>query len=434
MLSALGLQTGSNVPSMHATSVPRTEPGPEQVVPLGESTIASTLQFLIPPSVHGIPPSIASRPLLQRHHFLQITPEEPGSYFFLNPEHPSQDTSKVLSTLNELADQNMEDLARSVLYSTDGEDVLSHVITAAPGAIQFVFIWEKPDDDSEKTGWKYLDVKPFSPSSGLYRSLEEAEEARLRVESTKSSLARSASGNSIADDSYWSAYDNVAPSASKGPTHFPNGVASLVRDQSATGLSQRSASPRREEAYWDRYGYDSDDDEGGDVPPSNLAPPLAQAQASAIREELRFLGLQTNQHVQAQVWTAGSSRFSPEDLSEALAMHLQPELAASSDVAQGLTVNLDTPPSKESLPRAASEPVSPPEGDHASTFSDPSVEQEPSGAAGINAGTSISEKAVLDATRDIYNLWRSTRSSQSGDSSEDKKAFLVLVNRSLADL
>jgi hypothetical protein len=327
----------------------------------------------------------------------------------------------------------MEDLARSVLYSTDGEDVLSHVITAAPGAIQFVFIWETSDDDPEKTGWKYLDVKPFSSSSSLYGSLGEAEEASLRNESTKSSLGREASGNSIADDSYWSGYDNVAPAASNGRTHFLNGIASLVRNQSATGLSQRSASPRREEAYWGRYGYDSDDDECGDAPPPILAPPPAQGQAAAIREEPRFLALPTNQSVQARLWAAGSSRFGPDDLSEALAMHLQPDLAPSSDVAQGLTVNPSTPPSKEPSLGTASKPVSPPEGDHASISSDPSVEQEMSSTVSVNP-TSISENAVLDATRGIYNLWRSTRSSQSGNSSEDKKAFLALVNRSLADL
>jgi hypothetical protein len=428
MLSALGLHTTSSVPSIMQDA---TSPLLEQVTPLGESIIASTLQFLIPPSAHGIPPSILSRQLLRRQHFLMITPEEPASYFFLNPDHPLQDTSKVLSTLNELADQNMEDLAHSVLYSTDGEDVQSHVITAAPGAIQFVFIWEKPDDDSEKAGWKYLDVKPFSPSSNLYRSLEEAEKARLRIESTKSLLSRE---TSVTDDSYWSAYDNVAPAASNGRAQFMNGMASIIRNQSATGLSAQSASPRREEAYWDRYGYGSDDDEeGGDVPPSNVAQP-AQDRASAIMEEPRFLGLPPgHQMQQSQVWTAGSSRFSPEDLSEALAMHLQPDLAPSSEVAQGLAINLNSPLSKGLLLRTVDKPVSPPDVDHASSLSDPSVEQETSSAAGNNV-VSTKETAALDAIRGIYTLWRSTRTSQSGNSSEEKQAFLALVTSSLADL
>jgi len=410
-----------------ATSVPGNEPSSERVVPLGEWTIASTLQFLIPPSPHGIPSSILSSQLQQRHHFLALTPEEPASYFFLHPGHPSQDTAKVLSTLNQLADQTtIDDLARSVLYSTDGEDVLSHVITMGPGAIQFVFVWQRSDGDSEEhSGWKYLDVKPFSSSAGLFPSLEEAEQARL---STISSLAREPTEPSTAEDSYWSAYDNLPPSSSNNRAHFLNG---LLRNQSITGLSQRSASPRREEAYWDRYGYDSDDEDGGDMPSSTIVPPPAQVQGSAIRESLRDPHIPTNQYMQTHVWTSRSPGFNPEDLAEALAMHLQTDLPPSSTVAEGLVVSLNTPPSKEAPLTTAIVPISPLEADHASTLSDPSVGQETSSAPERNTA---SEEAVLDATRGIYSLWKSTRGSQIGDASEEKQAFLALVSRALADL
>lgn len=415
MSSFLGLRTDSGLPSVRAatSAVPRNvEP-----VPLAHSTIASTLQFLIPPSIHGIPSSIISRQLRNRHHFLSITPDQAAAYFCLNPEHPSQDTSKVLSTLHELADQNMEDLARSIRYSTDGEDLLSHVITAEPGSIQVVFIWETPDanDSSNKTEWKYLDVKPFLSSDSLYSTLQAAEEARLKANS-KSSLTRQASGNSIADDSYWSAYGNVAPSVSNGRAAFLNG---LIRNESGTGLSRGSVSPRREEAYWDRYGYDSDEDEGGGAPVPIVAPP------PAAEAEPRTLG-------HAQIWNASAARFSPEALSEALAMHLQPELP-SSTITQDLAVSLNTPPQKQILVQPASEPASPLQ---APSFSDISVEQDTSSAVGSNAA-STGEKAVADATRGIYNLWRNTRNSQGSEdtsSSEEKKAFLELVTRALADL
>ena len=409
MQSVLGLRPGSSLPStgVATNGIPRSDKD-EQPIPLAQSTIVSALQFLIPPSVHGIPSSILSRQLRNRHHFLSVSPDEPAAYFCLNPDHPSQDTTKVLSTLHELADQNMEDLARSIRYSTDGEDLLSHVITADPGSIQFVFIWETPDanDTSEKIGWKYLDVKPASSSSLLYNTLQEAEEARVRA-NTKTTLTREASGNSIADDSYWSAYENVAPAVSNGRTAFLNG---LLRNESGAGLSRGSASPRREEAYWDRYGYGSDDDDGVDAPP-----PISIAPAP-VEADPRVFGQMPTQ----------TSKFSPEALSEALALHIQPELVPSSDITRGVTVSLNTPPSKDQIVQLASEPSSPLQ---APSFSEAS-------ATGSNI-TSIGEKAVTDATRGIYNLWRNTRNpqgSENGSTSEEKEKFLELVTRALADL
>lgn len=385
MQSVLGLRTEPSVPSMRDATGPvaRSAKG-DHPVPLAHATIASTLQFLVPPSVHGIPSSLLSRQLRNRHHFLSLTPEDQAAYFCLNPEHPSQDTSKVLSTLHELADQNAEDLARSIQYSTDGEDLLCHVITADPGALQFIFIWETPDasDSSDQAQWKYLDVKPFSPSNSLYGTLQEAEEAKLKVHS-KSSLTREAS----AEDSYWSAYNNVAPSVTNGRSAFLNG---LIRNESATGLSRGSASPRREEAYWDRYGYDSDEDDGEAAPQPVIAPPAA----AVVTDPQSFRG-----YGPTHAWSVGGARFSPEDLSEALAMHLQPELAPSSDVAQGLAMSLNTPPPKVEPVQPPVEPVSPLQ---EFSFSDASVEQDTNSAMG--GSMSSGEKAVAEATRGIYNL------------------------------
>ncbi|KAG8805516.1 hypothetical protein FRC17_005471, partial [Serendipita sp. 399] len=248
--------------------------------PLSLTTIVTMLYHLIPPSPEGIPLHLLSKQQKLRHEYLEVdAAKDPASYFCLNPDHPSQDTNLVLSTLQRLSSEGhkfggtrgiWDDLIGRVVYHSDGEHVYAHVILA--GAIQLCFIWESPvgsnpihsssmmgnlrglhsEGGGEVVGWKYFDVRPLPLPESASPSLEDVLHAGKKRGDGPATMKRSASAVTMdltGEDSYWSQYDHVAPSVSHGRAsatgrlHIP-----LVRNGSAAGLSQRSLSPRREEA------------------------------------------------------------------------------------------------------------------------------------------------------------------------------------------
>ncbi|KAG8817122.1 hypothetical protein FRC19_011619, partial [Serendipita sp. 401] len=352
---------------MRSATPPQQLDAADQEIPLSLTTIVTILYYLIPPSTEGIPPHLLSKQQKLRHEYLKVdAAEDPASYFCLNPDHPSQNTNLVLSTLERLSSGGrgisrdgsiLDDLIGRVVYHFDGEQVFAHVILAE--AIQLCFVWESSSSGAnpiqsslssmgnlrghgEEVGWKYFDVKPLPLPEGASPSLEAVLQAGKKQVKGSTKLKRDASavtmdGSTGGEDSYWSQYDHVAPSVSNGRASATGGLhISLARDGSAAGLSHRSLSPRREEAYWDRYGYaddDEDEEEGGGMVTFGSGAVLAphhQLQPSTFEPD--------------RVWGSipSSKHFTPEQLSAALAMHLQPDLEPSTDVPQGLSLNLDT--------------------------------------------------------------------------------------------
>jgi hypothetical protein len=414
----LRLHTGPQNPrAMQSATSGANAEGQNSEKPLTVETIKTMLRYLVPPSGTEIPSLLLSEQLRRRHHFLSIPPSNLASYLCLNPDHPSQDTNYVLSTLRALPGQHSEQLIGRVTYSSDGEELTAHVILgeAEERAIQICFGWEVETETGEGA-WRYLDIKPL-PLPDVVGTLQEAQEVRAKARSAGPLATNGV--QAVSDDSYWSLYDNAAPA---------DGRPRLGISPTGSGYN---LSPRREEAYWDRYGYGDDDDEEEDG-----GQPLA-APISNNRPDLKISNPLSNQFVPTEVWTGTSSRFNAEDLSEALAMHLQPDLAHSSDIAQGLSLNINTPP-----PAAPSYTSII---DLASPVSDRVHALEGSGMRangdarmnGKNGTVSSNDKAVSEAVRGVFQLWRNLRQAQGKEGMspiEEKDTFLSLVAQSLLGL
>lgn len=426
----LGLHTGPGSRPMRGAT-PRPNEDQEQEKPLTLQVITTVLRYLLPPSSTEIPSMLLSEQLRRRHHFLSIPPSDHASYLCLNPDHSSQDTELVLSTLQKLAGQTPEQLIGRIAYFSDGEELTGHVIIGKneeQGSIQIIFSWET-DNETSEWAWRYLDVKPLPLPKGAVDTLQQAQDARAKARSSGPLATNGV--HPATDDSYWSRYDNVTASVSNGRASA-DGRPHLGIPRNGSGFSQRSLSPRREEAYWDRYGYGDDDDEEEEGP--SIAAPVG-----APRPNLTIYGPPANQFIPTQVWTADSARFNPEDLSEALAMHLQPDLAPSSDIAQGLSLNLNTPP-PSAPPFTQTIDLASPVSDRF-PGSDIGVRTNGNtkliGRNGIGASESGDDKAVSEAVRGVFQLWRNLRESHGKGSMtpiEEKDTFISLVAQSLASL
>ncbi|CAG8646565.1 7002_t:CDS:1, partial [Acaulospora colombiana] len=376
-----------------------------------------------------MPVSLLSTQLRRRHHYLGIEPEDQHAYLCLNPDHPTQDTTKVFTTFHKLSGRNLDDLAGSVFYSFDGE-LVAHVILDE--AIQICFDWEAQEEGGIVTGfeWKYLDSKPLPLPKNVYDNVQQASEAQSKAKSLmKANLFTNGTSSPAGEDTYWSRYDNVLPSVSNGGvSRIDKLKAPFPRNGSAAGLSQRSSSPRREDAYWDRYGYGDEEDEAETT--------LVGAPIAAAGPNFDILGDPTAQSLQPQqqAWLGHPTNFAPEELSQALALQMKPGREGSFDSTRGLFLNYDTPPSGGKSPIVVdlSSPVERPTHE---AEPDKSAPQQPNGII-KNAVPMYdsNEKAITDASRALFTLWKSTRGSKSmgvPDSDGEKEAFLSLVSQSL---
>lgn len=199
---------------------------PMEQIPITPYTINLILQYISPPSqlVRPIPPHLLSRPLLQRHALLEISPQDPSAYL----SWPSSDSDRAIQHLESLQmplDEQAPDFL--VGYTIDIGHTYAHVHVKPTGddGLRLVFEW-----DGEES-WKYHDstVMPFPP--GTRPSLDDPA-ARATSDSISSlpsgeeQQVKGATGDGDGDDDdddYWNSYgvedDNVMkllPSTSKG--------------------------------------------------------------------------------------------------------------------------------------------------------------------------------------------------------------------------
>lgn len=132
------------------------------MTPLTADAIALILEYIHPPSqLDIIPPHLLSSSLLQRHHYLQLSPHHPASYL----AWPS-DSNDLVIRLLELFQRPIDDRlysSFSVRYTSDPESAFAHVSILpeySPG-LRLIFQWGSPD------GWKYHNIAlmPFPPNS-----------------------------------------------------------------------------------------------------------------------------------------------------------------------------------------------------------------------------------------------------------------------------
>lgn len=131
--------------------------------PLPPGTVHTVLQYIAPPSQldQPLPPFLLSKPLLQRHHFLSISTDDPMRYLCW----PSETSTRAVNLLENLPRPVDDDAPQAyiVQYTSDTEHTYAHIALHAPeeaDAVRLVFQWELD-------GWKFHDMKlmPFPKES-----------------------------------------------------------------------------------------------------------------------------------------------------------------------------------------------------------------------------------------------------------------------------
>ena len=137
------------------------EPGFRPIA-ISQDTVHLILQYLS--QSLPLPSHLISKPLLQRHYFLQLTTDDYLSYL----SWPGPSTEHLSTALSSLPSPATDKCAfYPIAYSSDPEAVLAHVSVAAADPtldcpVRLVFLW-----DSEIAEWKYhnLALMPFPSES-----------------------------------------------------------------------------------------------------------------------------------------------------------------------------------------------------------------------------------------------------------------------------
>lgn len=237
------LRSKSTVGNVELVQPPSTKAAPFMAtpVPLLAHSINLTLQFLTlsQREAEPLPPHLISNPLGQRHHFLQLSPDDPSSYL----SWPSESDTGIIGTLLQSYIPPVDDTQYSnypVQYTSDTETTCAHVhvlLPRTPGqknsvpavtaehdnslfdgqlgsfadpALRLVFLWDHQDGS-----WKYHDagLMPFPPHS--YSSLVDALSSTSTNTNTMSRLHEDFLDDPSLvpdhdegedEDAYWNAY------------------------------------------------------------------------------------------------------------------------------------------------------------------------------------------------------------------------------------
>lgn len=215
--------------------------------PVPASVVHVLLQYICPPSQldNPLPPHLLSSSLLQRHHFLNISPAEPADY--LSWPSSTNTQAELIAALEacSLPPTDIDPSSYAVQYSFDGEEYLAHVSVPSAGIAQprLILKWE----DGE--GWKYhdLELMPFPPGSKA--DLKELKQSpslhpvSLPVPThpvpwgNGSSTAGFHLGIDDNDDEYWNAYGSIGEELGSWEENVPSG-----KDIGSS-----------EDAYWAQY-------------------------------------------------------------------------------------------------------------------------------------------------------------------------------------
>lgn len=194
-----------------------------QPPPLPVHLVNLTLQYLLPPTA-PIPLHLLSRELLQRHHFLNISSDDPAAYFCWSSFDTSSSSSTSIIQDLELRAGNETLLNKEVhdiTYEHDEEGSRARVKLADDLDLYILFVWQGSQDSGSlgDDGWRYYDTKRL-PSS------------------TSASLA-------VGDYGNHALVDRELPSL--------NGGFGVLHDTVSNEDGSRPPSPSSD-AYWDNYG------------------------------------------------------------------------------------------------------------------------------------------------------------------------------------
>lgn len=396
--------------------------------PLTAAHILSVLQYICPPSsLQHIPAHILSLPLLQRHHFLNITPDDPAAYL----TWPSHHSGTVLALLESVKLDDLFDflqpsdanLARSdIRYVADPEAVYAHfriIPTSVPLSshpnietpLCVIFLWDQNSDI-----WKYHNSAIGSFPDNSHSTLSHA---MALFQSPDDFLPEHTYAFSIdnldEEDAYWNTYgvgDNALTS------HRP------LKPVSSTDA---------EEAYWSQY---SSIQGQGDLPApldsSDRLSPIGSADSTipSPRPLNRHLDQSQNAEADQRVFIT-SSEFNPDPSQSEIYNPLVPPSPSSlSRRLAALPTRPDSPPLQEddppstSVSEASPSPQSPQSNIPEETFTMLSSAAGPTADAD-SAGNITANEALKSTIRGLYHLWDPSTTS--------KESFLALVREAIEE-
>jgi hypothetical protein len=237
-VARLGDQRRLTQPTLMTAAKVRLKADPMDPVPISPHTINLILQYIAPPSqlVRPIPPHLLSRSLLQRHVFLEISPEDSASYL----SWPSPGRDRAIQLLESLP-MPLDELSPDFLvgYAVDPEHAYAHVHVNSTGddGLRLLFEWDGQES------WKYHDSNVMPFPAGTRPSLGDipvgaAVPSPIPI-SEFGEEKQDKGGDSDAkndDDDYWNSYGMEDDNAAQLP--------------SSTSKDETDAS---EDAYWAQY-------------------------------------------------------------------------------------------------------------------------------------------------------------------------------------
>ncbi|PCH33612.1 hypothetical protein WOLCODRAFT_61159 [Wolfiporia cocos MD-104 SS10] len=406
--------------------------------PVSSGVVHIILQYIAPPSqlTLPLPPHLLSKTVLQRHHFLDITPDDPLNYLCW----PStNDRERVVELLEDIPRPMYDDgpLAYPVRYTSDEERTCAHVdLSSGCGTgVRLVLEW----DDSD--GWKYHDaaLMPFPQGS---RDTPQAPETGLehsnvfgRVQDEEPDSYSEGSD----DDDYWNAYSAQDDSA--------------MPDDDDRALQTKDGETGTEDAYWARYAsiHGTADSTRPSPPPQpkRRLPSMPYADESNSPAPLPVPIRSESYDFQYDALPTQFAIPRPD-------LHSKWDPASPRELARRLTaVSLrSSPPSAQSpLPTSAdidtdSDITSPMIGGSSgsgeiletpATDCDVPAQLNAEDAkiitvvgAGLEASqTDMMEMAVRDGLKGLWNLWKMGRGTRTS-TDDDKERFLEIVRGTAA--
>ncbi|QRW05091.1 hypothetical protein RhiLY_04090 [Ceratobasidium sp. AG-Ba] len=416
--------------------------------PLAPHTLSLALQYLLPPS--EFPEHLLARSLLQRHHFLSISPSDAAAY--LCWPHTGQDPKQAIDVLERLATQDHEHLVQTAdiryeLPSSSDEPARARVWLGS--SVQLVFVWE---EDQDGAGWRYFDTgklprrhsscphfaypdpradhrtipagctPTLAPALHITPAPEQEHEPSPGASYSTSSALTSAysSVSTPASDDYWAGYNSgSAPPSPRMPTR-----------------SLGPSAAEEEDAYWASYGavHGSAD---STIP--SPAPPQHKKLDAWGREALPW-------DDQPQEWEPEGDSTARHGLGVTILSDSHPPTPPSLPT-QPLTLNTQTqapvplpgldhrnwnsPPSSLSAPFSAMSepddaPLDEPDAPAANEPEAPAVSSPTSNVLSpVDAGLS-------SAIKGMYALWKASQPANT-NADESRQAFLAVVGSALAD-
>lgn len=348
------------------------------VEPLSSSAVATVLNYICPLNA-PLPPHLLSKPLLQRHHFMHLTPDNPLHYLAWPPH--DDDLLNHLDILEHAS-------SFSVRYSADNEHMIAHARVTPqsshhPG-IRLVFIW-----DAEQSSWQYHNLAPMPFPKDSHSALCDAIAIhQSSCDFLPDPLNVVVDGNDD-DDSYWKSYSQTG-------------------DDPPLALDSKPDHHRlnSEDAYWAQYA--TVQGSGDSTFPSPLPDKQTFAQRDVGTNRRVIVACNELQQNAAELYNPLNPP-SPNSLSHRLAL---------------VSSRPDSPPLLDESPSSDSDTPS-----RQAFSTGVEITPNPSPSKPLQTVTVESQEALRDSIKGIYGLWFAGQRLKNTD--EARELFLTLVRQAL---